>query len=453
MTKKTFKNALIRGLGSALIELMECSDPDRYREIVMYACLHNTTYDMQSEGEKGWYLYQATKFLNKEQILEEAIINKFLRMKTDDWLFMQLTSLMVLYAEGGSSKARHALYEKYDSLLKNASKRKGSLYYWPEQNMHEWLSVWLISLDGFSAFRKISVDLGKYVLTGTEDFFSYDWFFADAEGKFGRKRVQNYLRSQSVRSAEIKVVFEAIQESKKKIYPDEPVPTLEDVLAKAYSIQDESTYLNRGLVMQFAKNACPEDLEQLANIALSEPNEAIKSELLWGFRRAKPFFTIETLFELAQSDNEDIRDTAYYLMEQTPSEQVRDLALRLIAEGDELLYGISLLCHNFKRSDEALLYGAIKKIPIRVDTDWHSAHESVFHAFKKGRWKPKTEILKYIYENTLCSFCRLTTVELMNQHQVLTPEILKECQYDSNSEIREFSNRILKKLAKQSEAK
>jgi hypothetical protein len=100
------------------------------------------------------------------------------------------------------------------------------------------------------------------------------------------------------------------------------------------------------------------------------------------------------------SENEDIRDTAFCIMGQIPSEKMRDVARSIISDGNELENGIELLCRNFKKEDE----------------------------------------------NTLCSCCRWRIVELMNQHKVLTKQILNECIFDSNNDIRVLAKRKLKSL-------
>lgn len=224
------------------------------------------------------------------------------------------------------------------------------------------------------------------------------------------------------------------------IYKELPRPTLEDVIQKAYKVK----YCGRGTAMQFARNSSEDDLKKLAEMALSESNLKIKADLLWAFRKTKYKFSDETLQDLVQSENEDIRDTAYYIMGQTPSQKMHDVALSIISDGKELENGIELLCRNFKKEDEKFLFDAIKKVRVNKRSLWHGAYMAIETAFDKGRWKPQTDILKYVYENTLCSCCRWRIVKLMNQHKILTKQILNECLFDSNNDIRVFAERKLK---------
>jgi hypothetical protein len=171
MTKNEFKHNFFRGLGSAIVEIEKCSDKSQYKDIVLYACLNNTTYDMQCEGDRGYYLYNSINILNQTDEFEKCIIDRFFNIRDDHWLFEQLTSLLYYFAEDGSKKARDALYTKYEFLYQKLIKMRKQKSICFESDVFEWLSVWLTSLDGLKAFRKISFDIGLQILNGKEDFF------------------------------------------------------------------------------------------------------------------------------------------------------------------------------------------------------------------------------------------------------------------------------------------
>lgn len=444
MTEKQFKHSLFRGLGSAIIMLEQCPNKNQYRDIALYACLHNTTYDMQLEGDRGMYLFNVIEVLGDFDLFEHSIIDEFKNIEADIWLFNQLTSLLVIFAQKGSEKAPKALYEKYELLLDKIEKRRNLKSQREEREMFEWLSVWLTSLNGFDAFKKAIYDLGRNIAKGKADFFSFDWFYANAQHKFGKKRIEKYLSKQANKSVEVKAFYEAVQMFDNRKYEDAPKPTLEEVVQNAYKVQDGKTYPCRSTTKRFARNANKDELKKLADMALSESNINAKAELLWVFRWSNYSFSDETLQELAHSENKNIRNTAFVIMRQKPSEKMHDHALSVISDGKELEKGIELLCENFRKEDEKLLFDAIKRVKINNARAWHGAYMAVETAFKKGRWKPQTDILKYVYENTLCSRCRFRIVELMNQHQVLTSQILDECLLDSNSDIRDFAKRRIK---------
>lgn len=444
MTKEQFKHSFYRGLGSAIIELEQCSDKSRYRDTVLYGCIHNTTYDMQSEGDRAFYLYRAIKLYGDMNSFEDSIITRFENVRLDLWLFNQLTSLLCLFAKDGSEKARKALNDKYDLLLNKIEKMRKPQSTCDVSDMFEWLSVWMTELNGFNAFKKIVFDYGSKIIKGKAEYYSFDWFYADAQNKFAKKRVEKYLLNQADKSPEVKAFYESASIIANQINVSIPMPTLEEVIENAYRIQDGNAYLSHGTAMLFARNASESDLKKLSEVALNERNINIKSELLWAFRKVKFDFSEEILHDLAQSENEDVRDTAFYIMLQSSSEKMHDLALSIISDEKELENGIILLCRNFKLKDETLLFNAIKRVKINKNSSWHGAYMAIELAFEKGRWKPHTDILLFVYENTLCSCCRLRIVKFMNQHKVLTKGILDECLLDSNLDIRVFAVTKLK---------
>ena len=188
-------------MGSALLALHSCDNPERYREIVLYGCLHNTTYDAQCEGDRGWYLYQAIKLIDDKEAFESAITQKYFCVNRDHWLFVQLTAVLYHYAKDGSQNARDALYKKYADLLYFLSRKRkyeGICYQW---DMFSWVCVWLTSLDGWDAFKRIVHDISDKLISKDPDYFFDEWFYDNAKEKFGKKRVEEYLQKQARKSS------------------------------------------------------------------------------------------------------------------------------------------------------------------------------------------------------------------------------------------------------------
>lgn len=69
---KKFCETLTEEESGFLLELQSCDNPERYREVVLYGCLHNTTYDAQCEGDRGWYMYQEIKLIDDKEAFESA---------------------------------------------------------------------------------------------------------------------------------------------------------------------------------------------------------------------------------------------------------------------------------------------------------------------------------------------------------------------------------------------
>ena len=441
MTKKQFKHDFLRGLGSALIELQSNENPKQFYDTVLYGCLHNTTYDMQCEGDRGWYLYQAAQFIGEKESIESAVIQKFFRIKEDHWLFDQLTSILYNFAADGSEAARAALYQQYDILLNELSprKRKNNGTY-PRRDMFDRICVWLTSLDGWSMFKRIVRDISEILLPKDGDCFFSEWFYGNSKGKFGQKRTEAYLHREAKTSKFIAAYLQKAQEWDNYVYEKRPDPTLEEVIAGVGG----GRFRGRGLSMRFCRNANSDDLEKLFQIAMAEQDLTRRAELIWGFRRAPALIPEEAITEMLQSENKDIRDTAFYIMGSNPSPKTRELALSLIKSGEDVENGLFLLSKNPRPADDLVIYNIAKSFTVRHnERDWHGVFMDVKDSIEVMRGKPKTDILEYLYRQTLCGTCREWIVRLMHKKKVLPIDILRECRFDSNSDIRKFAERVM----------
>ena len=439
MTKATFRHDFLRGSGSALIELQSNANTAQFSDIIFHGCLNNTTYDIQCEGDRGWYLHQAAKLSGDEIALEEAVVQKFFRIGKDIWLFNQLTSILYHFAVDGSETSRNAIYHQYENMLLELSRKRAFKQICNRRDMFDWLCVWLTSLDGWSAFKTIVGDVSMFLLPKNADFFFSDWFYSNAEGKFGEKRVEQYLQKKSVKSSNIRFYYEKAKEWDDRPQIKRPIPTLSDVLEAA-----KKPFGGRGIGMRFARHASPEDLEKLAQAVMSELDAAIQIELLWGFRLKKRYdFPEEFLLQLSQSENEQLRSLSYEIIGQSPSNETRELARYLIQSGKDIGNGISLLARNPLLKDEELLFDAVKSFrPHRDKGDWHGAYMCARDGVDAMRGKPRTNILEYLYRNTLCGFCREHIIRTMHKKGILSDEVLRECLFDANFDLQTFAKRL-----------
>ena len=75
-------------------------------------------------------------------------------------MFNQYTSILYNFAIDGSEYARAALYQQYETMLKELSTRKrktDGIY--RRRDMFDWLCVWLTSLDGWNMFKRVVQDV------------------------------------------------------------------------------------------------------------------------------------------------------------------------------------------------------------------------------------------------------------------------------------------------------
>ncbi len=443
MTKSQFKETFRRGLGSAYLELKKGNHLEEYKDIVLWCCLHNTCYDKQCEGSRGTYLYNAISLYDDKSFFEKAIINYFTKQKLDTWLFDQLCSLLFQFAVNGSKGAREVLYKKYDTLFISLSRKRKIGSICSERDNFEWLCVWLTSLDGFPAFKRIVEEIGSfYVKTKNSNAIFMDWFYSNAQNKLGKKRIENYMHENAERSeavAAFLIQIENFVAGKSQFLTQ---PTLYELVNACY---EPSGYRGRGIANRFSRTASMEELNELAKIAVKETNPAIKSQLLWAFRK-RPFPLDESyIFELAGSENDSIRDIAFEIMEHLPSDRIHDYAISLLKDKKEVSNSLSLLCHCYQSQDETLLVNAVKSLPVSYNSgEWHGVYMDVEDLLAKSSHKFEPDIFLHMYKQTLCSSCRSSLVQTMYKRKIFPAQVLEECQYDSYDDTRKFAARKLR---------
>lgn len=125
--QKNFKQLMLCGHGRCFHILAD--DPQPYKDIVMYGCLHDISFDMQCEGSRGLYMYNlARKYDNAEEFLHAAA-EKFLTPKVnDDWhTFEHLCDFISCFAADGNTHAENILEKKYAELYSLILKTRHSV--------------------------------------------------------------------------------------------------------------------------------------------------------------------------------------------------------------------------------------------------------------------------------------------------------------------------------------
>ncbi len=440
MTNKQFRHDFSRGLGAALLALQAEAGAGRLDELVRYGCLHNTTYDMQCEGDRGWYLYQAAKLTRDPAAIEAAVAEKLRRVRGDHWLFSQLASLLYHFAADGSATARAALWRQYDLLLDEMAAKLSFDSPCPRNEMLEWCCVWLTSLDGWRAFTACTRDITTRLMPNEPDFFFYNWFLSNAEDKFGTKRVHNWLAKQAVSSPHFAVLVEVRAGYDAMWAQERPATTLDEVLAAA----DGTLYNGRGMAMSYARQTDAVGLAALAQAALNEPDVVKQAELLWPFRRDRRYtFTDEVVARWLASDYQPLRDVAFDVMALAPSPATRQRARALLARCDEPLVALSLLAQNPQPCDVPLIMETVKRVRVAHDEGaWHSCFSAACDAAQRLHGQPAVDLLHYLYRETLCGQCRYDIVRALHKKKQLTGALLAQCRWDAYDKTRALAERV-----------
>ena len=98
--------------------------------------------------------------------------------------------------------------------------------------------------------------------------------------------------------------------------------------------------------------------------------------------------------------------------------------------------GLQMLIENYKPSDEEALLAKLESIEIKEENEkyWHHIGCVIL---EHDETLP-VSILMWVYDTTLCSFCRQSVVEKLIESDALPDSVRNECMWDANLELREL---------------
>ena len=448
MSLSRFRQELRRGRGSALLALKNSGGREVYFDAVLWCCLHNTCYDAQCEGDRSRYLYDAICLFDDKSRFEDAIIERLRGKNPDLSLFGQLVALLCFFADEGSGKALNALLGLHDDMFATLiSRRKPKM---DERESFELLCICLTKLIGFTFFKETVERVGLHCTSSDVEWprFFIDWFYDSANSEFGKKRIKKYLEKCAAKSAATAAFLKEVTEYKIHWEGGRQEPTLEQYLKPENTDSRTAVIRKRIISRRILPSITPEDLMVIAERAVMEVDLDFRAALLQIFSRT-PFPLDERyIVEFAESGHERLREIAFKMMEQVKSEAMRGYALGKLQQDEDIPDMIAVLCSQDREQDEVLIFEKLKRMPVRYNNGrWHGAYMSVEDAIEQSRRRPQTEVLLYMYRNTLCSYCRESIVKLMCRKRVLPREVLEECTWDCNTDTRKWAERVLKRMS------
>ena len=448
MNKKDFKVCMQQGRGQCHLVLKGEKDIAKYKDIILWGCLHNLAYDPQCEhGTRAEYIYNLTKYFNDEDYFLFPIIKAFESLPQHrDWLFEHFSAQLSLFAKNGNEHAKEALQEKYDQLFAILlTKRKFQSYYDFERHNFELLCVALRHLVDTEGKFKIICDLGRLFRENPHyDCDYFDWFCFCLENDFGKDGLRTLLNDNSQKSEDIKCFYESYLQFK-KANSNRHKPTN---LVKAPSVEEiKNEIASTGRIapiskVRFSRHADADMRKELAEEALAEVDLDKKAELLSPFFNCDFPLSHDIIIEYTRSAHERLRELSLSILTNCQSDVVRDYALSLMAKENLKEHALKMLLCNYTPEDKQFLLDALGKLKVTYDnqSDWHHIGFKILDLFGKERDLPK-EFLLYIYNTTLCSCCRCSAALALDKRQWLTEDIIEECRYDSNNDIRDYVNR------------
>lgn len=477
MTKKEFKRAMVCGLGRCIQALDTEEDMEKYRDIILWGCTHDIFYDAQSEGTKSRYLYEMVRHYTDVSPFVEAVVDcASQQMTKSSWLFFQCCEFLGFFGLDGDERARHALYDLYEDLYRTLlNKRKRAKHgLFPEKDNFEQLCIAIVDMESsqeacMRVYCKIVEDMGVLMRDSSLiDSWCFTWFQICWEGEFGEKRLHDILVRRAKKSEAVRCYVAAMQQRQKEI--EDRVAGRREMPKTAKGIYDKLAQGGRVgndipvlAVSRLIASGQEQEVKELAGYHKREKDVGIRTQLtrLLAWEESAYLLDVDILIADCGSENKLLREYAFQALSYIRHKKVREHAFGLLENVEDpvsilrkaaqLEYFESVFCmliHNYEEEDASWFVETVKAIPVlhRGKINWHSVYMELLHVFEnKNMVSPPKETLYYMYEHGQCAFCREHIVRELSRRRMLTDELLKECLYDSNSDIRKFAEGKWKK--------
>ena len=414
MTNNEFKQALLRGQGRCILAAKET--PEKFYSEVLWACANEVAYDAQCEGTRSLFVYEIINCFEDKTPFLNAVISAFKVAESDGrWLNLYLAELLGFFADDGYEEALPALWGKYNELytyLLNTEEAPEGVF--PERDDFEHIA--LVLSDRKNYFFKIAEDIGR--LYTEKPFLKgyFDWLWL-SKGKRCIRRLEKLSEKSAYISEYLRASLEEEREFKS---------SLENRTEAEISLQMR---IKRGISAA---------LSQAVQNYLSQTDDLERAKALKNFHFGTYPDNPAPILKDAESENEELRRAALDALEEIRHPLVREYALNNLEK--DLQHVLPIFIKNYIPADASVLVEKVKSIPVDFDnaTGWHRIFSALLNMVDDGLKVP-AELLYYIYENNYCSNCRWSTLRQMRRRRLLTDEILNECLYDHNDDIRRLA--------------
>jgi hypothetical protein len=440
---RQFKRIINMGLGSAILELRKNpGSNEKYKDAVLYACLHDTCLNAQDEPSRQRYLFEAIGLVGDKNYFEDRIIEKFNRAD-DLFLAIQLEELLFLFWKDGSKKSADALQKRLDVLISRLPHITRDTHRKSPREIAEHIATVLLDIQGIRSFFSTAEKFGSVLMRSKQEYvICYSGFLEDAKSKFGETRILRGLEKRSEKSKEIKRFLDEIhleaerEKERKKNYETNRKSVLEWIDAV---VEGERPFGYWGYwhTPRGAREMSAEELVKIASKIDNTDNPKVKRALLRVFRYVDYPYSVDKLLAIYNEGNDELKEVTLEALGRFKDRRIHDLAIYNLENGFYIYESLGLLGKNLKGEYELVLN--VLKSHKNEKHDYHGIARGVRGIFSERRSPKAQEILLFDYHRNRCSNCRKDTVAIMCRSKCIPDDILEECLYDCCEETRKIA--------------
>ena len=435
MRKAEFKKYLSIGLGKCAVELASCNDRNKYRDIVLRACLRPQTENVLY-GTRAQYLYDLLSFFEDDKLFFDTIIIAFNECSLSRYpFFAQLCDLLVLFSMDECKEAESALHCKYAAILKEllSDKVKPESY-----RCFEYVCVGMLSLYGEERIWESIKDISDVFCAHPNSTEHFGWYLSII-GDWRGGKLWSRLCKKAEKDPALRRVVKAGQTEYSRTEKENKAERAQQNLRSAF--EKGLPYKNTDLLhIEFGGR---EQGDFLAELIRKEKSMRRKSKLLSAVSEENNAFAPQELITFADSDDPVLSRAGWKALIEICPEGAHDFAFEVGVKSPCADLAAAVLAQTYRPEDRDLFLYCLQKVSYR-SADAHLIFSTILNAAEQNNHLPK-ESLTYIYENFGCDFCRMRTVALLSKRRMFTRSIAAECLYDSSDEVREFAEKKLKR--------
>jgi hypothetical protein len=440
LSREAFATAIRRGHGRAAL-YVQTFGLSAVEDIVLESCLKNPAYDLQCEPSRAAWLFGMFKNSAEYPRFESAILSA-LHDGNNDSRIEHLCDMTAQMAIAGSVAATEALRDRVLSQSFAA-------------DTYQFGCDALVRVDGIDAVIELARRYGNVLLEDAEgepstspDFgywtglhplaeSTFDWLAEsdDAIRAFWSSEQTKELQKRADDARPTEEVRRDYRERMRSKYPLEKA--LHD--ARVGVGEYPSQYAH------FGKYATEEELKTVLSELIEQTDEETHLRLLWVFRRVPLPELHPMIWELAASTNDEVRSAAINALAQSTDSRVGNLGRNLLSKSASASCVVAAL-HTFEKNylpgDATLIMSALTRISPNDD----EAHEIGFSIARICRERGPdglSQLLRWDYERNPCTLCRGGTVERLNEIGALDTDLISECLFDADEEIRKLAEDLV----------
>lgn len=403
---------------------MKEHDATPYRDVILHACLNNTTYDPQVEDFKTDYMMEVIKLTGEFEFYRRRILDATTQIndETDDWTANFLVDFTSQIAIQGDAEARQIIYDVYLDNFEDEDTLGTSA---------------IIEIDKANGLVFIIDQLAKKAQE--LDPSSYDYLLWLLEDEIGEEEADLALSELRDRNFKLDSILNLVEYYRLEISQESAQPPDADSLTyeEIKTAINNSKGINIFRLRNWMQNANSEILQVVANDLLrqDDPQQLLKYLRLFLYR---PYpLDAEDLFMFVGTHNRYVTATTLSVLKEIENHKVREFALRHIVDKQFIGRAVGLLTHNFQDDDWTLIERISEQ---RLDKeDYHDLEWSVQDVFKENPDPTAAQTLLNIYEYGPCTTCRRRILLMLKSIDAITPKIQEECLYDASEDIRNLA--------------